>query len=391
METEMILGIGKEKLNERKAIFTAEEIAQQPDVWRKTATLVESFRPGLDEFIAGVTEKGEYDIILTGAGTSEYVGMALQPALLRVHDGKVHSIGTTDIVASPTAYLSPERPTLLVSFARSGNSPESVGAVMAADTVCNDLRHLFITCNAEGELAKAAEERDNCFSIVLTPETNDRSFAMTSSFSGMYVAALLALAPSLTFETEAICGAAESFLGKGYEELSGFIGENDFERIVYLGTDVLKGIARESSLKVLELTAGKMAAFWDTPMGFRHGPKSIVDDGTVTVVFISDDPYTRMYELDVLEELYRDKKNSKVIALYNIADERIDKNSDLAICAGMTEAVRTNRELALAYIVIAQSLAMLYSLKLGLTPDDPCPTGEVNRVVQGVTIYPLQN
>ena len=265
----------------------------------------------------------------------------------------------------------------------------------AADKVCENVKHLFITCAADGELAKTAEGRDDCFSVVLAPETNDRSFAMTSSFSSMYLAALLALAPSLPFDTEAVCGAAASFISGGFEALAGFVEENSFSRIVYLGSDVLKGIARESCLKVLELTAGSMAAFWDTPMGFRHGPKSVIDDDTVTVVYISDEPHTRMYELDVLEEIYRDKKGGKVIAVFNKDDERIGASSDLNIKIGMDggqetcSCARPNRELALDYIVIAQTLATLYSLKLGLTPDNPCPTGEVNRVVQGVTIYPM--
>ena len=30
----------------------------------------------------------------------------------------------------------------------------------------------------------------------------------------------------------------------------------------------------------------------------------------------------------------------------------------------------------------------MQSLSLGITPDNPCPTGEVNRVVKGVTLYP---
>ena len=52
-------------------------------------------------------------------------------------------------------------------------------------------------------------------------------------------------------------------------------------RVVYLGSDVLKGVAQESALKVLELTAGKVVALHDSPMGFRHGPKSVTDDDTV--------------------------------------------------------------------------------------------------------------
>ncbi len=382
----MIFGYKEEDLKEKNAIFTAEEIAQQPAVWEKTIEQIKGIRRSLERLLEDVTSGGDFDIILTGAGTSEYVGRALYPALLQKLQGRVHAIGTTDIVASPELFISPERKTLLVSFARSGNSPESVGAVKAADRISNQVKHLFITCNEEGALAKLADEKTNCFSIVLAPETNDRSFAMTSSFTSMYIAALLALTGDFSIDLYETISSGERFLTKGYRPLAEFVGRNSFSRVVYLGSDVLKGIAQEASLKVLELTAGRMAAIFDTPMGFRHGPKSIVDDETVCVVFLSDDPWTRQYEMDVLKELYRDRKGSKLIAVTAAEDAEVSRYCDLMIPMGYRKKA-VNCQLAPAYIMVAQTMAMLYSMKLGITPDNPCPTGEVNRVVQGVTIY----
>ena len=382
----MIFGYQEEDLIKRKAIFTAEEIAQQPEVWEKTIEQVKGVRVSLGRLVEDVTAGGDFDIILTGAGTSEYVGRALWPTLLQKLQGRVHAIGTTDIVASPELFISAERKTLLVSFARSGNSPESVGAVKAADRVSDKVKHLFITCNEDGELAKLAGQKENCLSIVLAPETNDRSFAMTSSFTSMYLAALLALTGDFDMDFYETISSADKFLTRGYRELVDFVNRNSFRRVVYLGSDVLKGIAQESALKVLELTAGRMAAIFDTPMGFRHGPKSIVDDDTVCVMFLSDDAHTRRYEMDVLKELYRDRKGSKLVAVTASADGAADDFSDLALTMGFRKPA-ANCQLAPVYVMVAQTMAMLYSLKLDITPDNPCPTGEVNRVVQGVTIY----
>ena len=382
----MIFGYSEEDLTERKAIFTAEEIAQQPEVWQKTIDQMRGVRIALTRLMEEVTADGDFDVILTGAGTSEYVGRTLCPALLQKLRGRVHAIGTTDIVASPELFISPERKTLLVSFARSGNSPESVGAVKAADRISDKVKHLFITCNAEGELAKLANQKDNCFSIVLAPETNDRSFAMTSSFTSMYLAGLLALSGDFDRDFYETVSSAEKFLRKGYRTLVEFVRENDFSRVVYLGSDVLKGIAQESALKVLELTAGRMAAIFDTPMGFRHGPKSIIDDDTVCVLFLSDEKGTRRYEMDVLKELYRDRKGSKLVAVTSSEDEEVRAYCDLILPMGFRKET-ANSQLAPAYVMAAQTMAMLYSIKLGITPDNPCPTGEVNRVVRGVTIY----
>lgn len=379
----MLFGFSESDLEDAKAIFTAAEIAQQPDTWEKTIAQIASMRGELDAFVASVTDESDYDIILTGAGTSEYVGNTLAPALYQKLDG-VHSFGTTDIVATPEAYISATRPTLIVSFARSGNSPESVGAVKAAERVSSNVKHLFITCNAEGALAKMAAEKDNCFSIVLTPETHDQSFAMTSSFTNMYIAALLALAGDVDF-TQTIRMGRE-MIEEDYQDFLELIYNNDFERVVYLGSDVLKGIAQESALKMLELTAGRCVALHDTPMGFRHGPKSVIDDNTLTVVYMSENPWTRRYEMDVLAELDRDKKGGQLIAV-GPTEQLVAGATGKPAADGTADDLLDNCQLAPAYIIAGQMLGLFSSLKLGITPDNPCPTGEVNRVVQGVTIY----
>ena len=386
-----MLGFTKEELESKNGIFTVEEILQQPDTWRKTARQLADMQEPLRSFIHSITEQDDYEIILTGAGTSEYVGNSLLPALLTRFGGHIHSIGTTDIVATPEAFVPADKPLLLVSFARSGNSPESVGAVKAVDRICQKAAHLFITCNRDGALAKMADEKDNCFSLVLTPETHDRSFAMTSSFTNMYLAALIALTEE-RMDFEDVIGAGEAFAADGFETVKAFVADNDFNRIVYLGSDVLKGIAQEAALKVLELTAGQVVALHDSPMGFRHGPKSVVDEDTVSVVYISENPVTRRYEMDLLKELFRDRRGSKILAVASVIDDIIAANCDLAVPIEAhrgdgSDAAVPNSKLALPYIMAAQVLAVLYALKLGITPDNPCPTGEVNRVVQGVTIY----
>ena len=161
----------------------------------------------------------------------------------------------------------------------------------------------------------------------------------------------------------------------------------DFKRIVYLGSNTLKGTSQESALKMLELTAGRVVTMYDTPMGFRHGPKSIVDDTTLTVVYLSDDAYTRQYEIDLLKEMSGQRKGNKIVAVMSKEDEAVKALVDHTVVFGLKEDYE-NILLGLDYIMFAQTLAVLKSLSLQITPDNPCPTGEVNRVVKGVTLYP---
>lgn len=388
----MIFGNDKATWESQHAIFTASEIHQQPATWRETIAQIKSEKEAIRRFIANVTDKDDYDIILTGAGTSEYVGNALYSYLNKINGFKVKSYATTDIVASPENYLSQTRPTLLVSFGRSGNSPESVGAVNVADEVCGEhVYHLFITCNAQGALSKAAAGRHNAYAINLTPKTHDQSFAMTSSFTNMMLAALLCFdldhIDAIAAEFEDVITAAETMLTEGWKLPAAIVAGYDFQRIVYLGANVLKGIAQESQLKMLELTAGKVCTCFDSPMGFRHGPKSIIDDHTLTVIYVSDDAYTRQYEVDLIKEISGQRKGNKILAVMNKQDDAIASLVDYTIAFHMAKS-HDNMLLGFAYVTVAQMIALFKSLAYGITPDNPCPSGEVNRVVKGVILHP---
>lgn len=386
-----VFGIGEDKMKETSSVYTLSEIYQQPATWEKTCCQIAEHKDEIKKFIDQVVSCDDFDIILTGAGTSEFVGNALFPHLTRLMNHKVKSYGTTDIVATPEAYLSRTKPTLLISFGRSGNSPESVGAIDAAEAVCDHVYHLFVTCNKNGALSKRAATTENCYAINLTDETHDQSFAMTSSFSNMYLATYLCFHLDELDETIAkvhtMIEAGQSFLDNQYGLAQKIVDEYNFNRIVYLGSNTLKGTAQESALKMLELTAGQVVTMHDTPMGFRHGPKSIINDDTITVVYLSDDPYTRQYEVDLIKEMSGQRKGNKIVAVMSKADDAVAALVDYAVVYGL-EGSYENVLLGLDYILFAQTLAVLKSLSLGITPDNPCPTGEVNRVVKGVTLYP---
>ncbi|MBR4289945.1 MAG: SIS domain-containing protein [Oscillospiraceae bacterium] len=386
-----IFNYTEEQMKENFSTYTIHEIYQQPATWRKTCAQLASCKEELQKFVDQVVKAPDFDIVLTGAGTSEFVGNSLYHALNKKYDFKVKSYASTDIVPNPEDTLSRTKPTLLVNFGRSGNSPESVGSVEAAEVVCENIYHLFVTCNCEGALSKLADKHDNCFALNLTPETHDKSFAMTSSYSNMYLATYLALnldrLDEITAAVEKICAAGENFLNNQYEEVAKIVADFDFNRIVYLGNIALKGVAQESALKMLELTAGKVATMYDSQLGFRHGPKSIINDNTLTVAYLSDDAYRRRYELDLIKEMAGQRKGNKIAVVYNTECEEVKELADYAIKFNIGEAME-NVMLGLDFIMFAQTLAVLKSLSMGITPDNPCPTGEVNRVVKGVILYP---
>lgn len=388
-----LLGVEISKLEDCSGLNTAKEIIQQPDTWRESVKNLIKNKIEIKSFIDSFLSKKEFRIILTGAGTSAFAGEVCEPYLTSLLNKRVEAIATTDLVASPKSYFIKDIPTLLVSFARSGNSPESVHAVNLANQLVDDLYQIVITCNENGKLAKNTVNDEKSLLLLMPPQTNDLGFAMTSSFTTMVLNAMAVFninnIENFSSDVDKLSNSVNDFIENNIEKVTSLANE-DFERIVYLGSSTSKGIARESALKVLELTAGKVNASYDTPLGFRHGPKSVVDDETVSVIYISNDEYTRQYDLDLAKEMLAHKKNDKVVIVGdNIEEDILNKADYVFNVENINYNVENKVLLPLQQIIFGQMLSFLKSVNLGITPDNPCPTGEVNRVVQGVILHEL--
>lgn len=360
---------------------TEKEIRRQPTVLRTVAARLRSSRTAIDGFVEPFRAPGTARIVLTGAGTSAFVGEIAAPALSRALGRPVEAIATTDLVSSPESHLVPDAPVLLVSFARSGNSPESLAATAVVDALVSDVRHLVVTCDPEGALYQAHAGRSD--SLVLTiPEANDAAFAMTSSFTSMLVTVVAALLGDDAVDVDSVAQAAQEVID-AVERIRAVVRLGP-RRVVYLGSGPLTGLAREAALKTLELTAGRTVAYFDSALGFRHGPKSVLDDETVVVVFVSGDPYTRRYDEDIVEELRAELGERVVVVASAPLRDGLHVDHLLPGLDGTQDAAA-----AAAFVVFAQLLAVLLSAELGVTTDNPFPGGAVNRVVRGVTIHPV--
>ena len=384
-----MLDYTKEELLELGAEITTREIYQQPDVWKEAFEAYQEKREEIAAFLQDIAAKHDYiKVILTGAGTSAYVGDTLVPYFKEVYDERkwnFNAIATTDIVANPQTYLKKEVPTVLVSFARSGNSPESVATVDLAKALVDELYQVTITCAAEGELALQAHGDDRNLLLLQPAASNDAGFAMTSSFTSMMLTALLVFDPT-EFAVKAERFEVLSSLARKVLDNVADVKELvdlDFNRVIYLGAGPFFGLAHEAQLKILELTAGQVATMYESPVGFRHGPKSLINEDTVVIVFGTTTDYTRKYDLDLVREVAGDQIARRVVLLSDQAFG-LENVKEVALgCGGVLNDVYR----VFPYIVYGQLFALLTSLKVGNRPDTPSPTGTVNRVVQGVIIH----
>jgi tagatose-6-phosphate ketose/aldose isomerase len=381
------LDIDESALQRAGALHTAREIQQQPECWIHTAALLQEQRTAIDAFLTPLLANPGLRVILAGAGSSAFIGECLAPILMQQLRVRVEAIATTDLLSGPRLYMQPGVPTLLVSFGRSGSSPESVAAVELAEQLLADCHQLVFTCNEQGTLYQRCRDRPRSLAVLLPAETHDAGFAMTSSFTSMMLAAWLVFsglrAPPPGIEK--LAAAARQLLTSHNAALRELAARN-FTRVVFLGSNGLKALAREAALKLLELTDGAVVAVHDSPLGFRHGPKTIINNDTLLFVLLSNDPYTRAYDLDLLRELRADARAGRIVALTARAGDAATDGDHLLI-AQLADA--DDGVLAFPYALCAQLYAFHRALAVGNTPDQPSASGTVNRVVSGVQIHAL--
>lgn len=378
------------ELEELGAHITTQEIYQQPELWEDTLNIYENNLEKIDEFLARAKNLSDQKthVVFTGAGTSAYVGDTVVPYLFRKgnKDFVYEAIATTDIVSAPLDYIDAETPLILVSFARSGNSPESLAAVERVGQIANNVLYLNITCAPEGKLAVLSAERDDALTILI-PRANDRGFAMTGSYTCMLLLSTLIFDSSSLEDkkqwVETASAMGDMVIDREQEILD--ILDCDFERVTYLGSGCFGAMTREAQLKILELTAGKIATNFDTSMGYRHGPKSFVNNKSLVFDFVSNNAYTRQYDIDILNEIAADDIAIHTVAIQQMQDTNYEKES--FTFQGFKDIPEAY--LVLPFVMIAQTISLATSVKVENTPDTPSANGTVNRVVKGVIIHEL--
>ena len=363
---------------------TVREICQQPSTWTETARRLMAFRTVMAEGVAACRR-----VVLTGSGSSQYAGECVAPVLERELQRSVSVAGGGDLLLRRGASVAGE-PTLVVSLARSGDSPESVAVVETLLETEPQTRHLIITCNSDGKLAKGFAGNPRVSVVPLGEEVNDRSLVMTGSFTNLVLGARFL---GWLNRTDEFAAAVERLSYAGRELLKDWpdcladVVSGDVKRIVFLGDGSRFGAAREGSLKLLEMTAGRMATMAQTYLGLRHGPMCFINEQTLVVCFLSADPLIRRYQNDLISELSSKRLGArKLFAGAGNPAEGLSRDGDLVIPYKLPNQA-SDGELAILDVMIAQILGFHRCRTEGLQPDSPSINGVISRVVGEFRIH----
>lgn len=368
---------------------TLREILQQPETWAATARQVGQARAWLSDALAAAGVHDGGSMAFTGSGSSLYAGECAALPVQAALGTFVQALPAGLLLTHAAACLPAGRPFLLVSLARSGNSPESVAAVDLLLDTRPEGRHLILTCNGDGGLATRYADDARVHVLVLDERTNDKSLVMTSSFTNLVVAAgalgRLRDATWLEGHTAALASVARDVLRAHGDSLAS-CARGPFASAVFLGTGPSLAAAREAALKMLEMTAGRVGVLAESFLGLRHGPMSAVDDDTLVVAFLSTQPLARAYELDLLRELGRKGLGGARVLVGGDLPPDLVRADDVVVGPEGSDSLAEDGA-AVIGVLVGQLLAFFRCRHLGLNPDAPSPDGVIHRVVEEFAIH----
>jgi tagatose-6-phosphate ketose/aldose isomerase len=363
---------------------TLREVCQQPLTWLKTASGLLRRAPELEPVVEGVDP-----MVLTGSGSSVYAAECAAPCLQKALNRQVTALPTGTILTHPEICLPPSGPFLVVSVARSGDSPESRAVVDWLLEARSEARHLTLTCNRNGALATAYNDRPNVASVVLDDKTNDKSLVMTSSFSNLVLGArtlgFLDAPDEHVSRTRAVAQAAARVLRDRGDALAA-AGRSECDTAVFLGSGCRLGSAREAALKMLEMTAGEVGTLPESYLGLRHGPMSALRKDTLVVAFLSSDPTVRAYEADLLRELDEKELGTRRILVGAGVPPELAREGVVTVDCSPAPSF-DDADLTVIDTLVGQLLAFFRCRAAGCRPDAPSASGVITRVVSAFEIH----
>lgn len=381
-----------EEKEARGLVFTPVEIAQQPQTWRTTVSIFEQNQARIAAFLDAADVRATVEhrptVILIGAGTSDYIAEALESLLRQKWGCEVFAVASTDLLPNLEEYVVLGRKYLWISFSRSGDSPEGVAVLEKAIQSYPNISQLVVTCNAHARMAAICEGVDRACVVVLDDAVNDRSLAMTSSFTNMIIMGHC-LANAWTIADykpvlEQLVLAGSDFLSVAAQHAEEMSARN-FTRICFVGGGSLTSVARESALKVVEMTAGQIKTMSEALLGLRHGPMAALDRETLFVCFVSGDRRRAQYARDLLHEIGEKQVVAECIAVG-------PKSAELDFFAECDLYLPIKTDVDDTYrpvldVIFGQLLGLYCSVAHQLQPDSPSAGGVINRVVQTFQIY----
>jgi len=300
------------------------------------------------------------EVVFIGSGSSYYQAQTMAATFREWLGRSAIALPSSELfLFRETAVRRDAKRVLVVGVSRSGESTEVILALEAVQSLPG-WSTCGITCHETSKLYAIADS-------LLSPKGKEESTVMTKSFSSMTYMMQCAIAAASgdaahDAELRRVEAACADVTAQADLEAKRIVDTYDLNKFIYLGMGAYYGLAQEASLKIKE-----MSYVWTEAFGtleFRHGPKSIVEPGTLVVAFVSE--AARAYELKVAEEMKGYGATVLLLVERSGDDTAFADETFVVGGAGVGDAARAS-----AYMPLVQYLGYYTALKRGLDPDHP--------------------
>lgn len=334
--------------------FSYREIKTQAESWQ--GALERTCGAG-DRLGAVVTRNAGSPIVFIGCGSTHYLAQFAANCFQHVTGLPCRGLASSELLWQRDAWLtSAERP-LVVALSRSGETSETVWALEAMRACGCDT--LGIGCYADSPVGRTVTL------MLELPEGREQSYAQTRSFAGMLLAVQMLAARvaenhALQADLLALPALCAELIARAETVARRWGTETSIQRITYLGSGCLYGLANEATVKMKEMSLSVAEGYHF--LEFRHGPMALVDQEHLVVGLLS--AHMRNQELAVLGDLQ--ERGAKVLAVANgaVAGHGFAESFDL-------QADVCETACAVLYLPFIQLLAYYRALARGLNPDRP--------------------
>jgi glutamine---fructose-6-phosphate transaminase (isomerizing) len=331
------------------------EITNQKAAWQEAIDVILSNFPRIDAFF---NTNPPNRILFTGCTSPYYAGESASAAWQARLGIPTQAAPCSELVLFPDAYYCKGDNPILIVLSRSGKTTEALWAIEEFEKRYPG-RSLLIGCSENTPLDKLVS-----MSLHL-PQGFDVTLPQTKSFSAMYLATQFmgALLGKQEENIRILKSAPKVFDGiveRTEEKIVRIMEDGDFDKIIYLGSGPLYGIAREATLKIMEMSFSN--AFCFPFLESRHGPRSLFDEKTLVVGLISHSGLRQ--EARVLEEYTRDLG---VTTLAIVPDQNWVGDKTTHVISTLQDW--PDEILGLAYLPVTQLIGYYRALKLGANPD----------------------
>lgn len=335
---------------------TYQEISNQSKSWQQTLDIVAQSWSD-----TGLTfdSPGTHALFI-GCGTSLYLAQSAARLFQEVTGIISVASPASEVMLTSEAVVPANMPVIAFAISRSGTTSEILMAVDYLHRTYSNVKTVGVTCHSEKTLAKLAH------AAICLDHAREESVVMTQSFTNMllalqWIAAHTAKRTDLMTELAQLPQALETGMDSMMEFATTIGRDAGLNQFIYLGLGSYNGLAEEGTLKLKEMTQTPCEAY--NPLEFRHGPISIVEQGTATVFLVSQ--VHASYIRGVIDDVK--KLNARVFVLTPAAFvDDFAGHAVLPLADGFSDWAR-----AVLYMPVLQFLAHARAVELGLNPDRP--------------------